>query len=92
MSKRHASSEELYNEAVHRYSETKPLSNPELDTLLRWASEKYLESKNAAPPSETTMLVIRLLLAGRADSLLSSPQEGHADVRVKEIDLGRSVT
>lgn len=83
---KHASSEELYNEAVHRYMETKPLSNPELDTLLRWASEKHLESKNAAPPSETTMLVIRLLLAGRADSLLSSPAEGHAESRISELD------
>lgn len=83
MSKRKPSSDELYKEALNRYRELQPLAGSELDSLLRWASEKHLDQKGE--PGEATMLAIRLLLAGRAESLISAPKEGHAEARLREL-------
>ena len=88
MSKRLPSSAEQRDEAVRRYYALQPLSNMELDSLLKWAARQYGDDDRKLPRKqvgEATMLTIRLLFAGRmSKGLPQSPHEGHREVRERE--------
>jgi len=88
MSRKVPSSAEQREEAERRYDALQPLSNMELDCLIKWAVKTYGDDDRKLPRKavgEVTMLTIRLLFAGRlATNLPQSPTEGHREVRERE--------
>lgn len=82
MSKRTPTSDEHRDESEHRFHAREPLSNMELDALLRWVDRQY---KAKRTPGEVSMLVCRLMDAGRSEKdRPSSPKDGHRKVRELE--------